>query len=454
MRVASSLLLLCACLVGATWCQAQPALPIRCADLSFEDEVLAGGGQYNGGTAMAQLAEAGLNTVRLRLWHTPERGRDDLTDVLDAAARAEALGLDVLLALHYSDTWADPGQQTKPAAWASLSPNLLADSVYAYTRAVLTALRDQGTPPRYVQLGNEVTGGMLWDTGRVGGTFDTPTQWAQLATLLASSRAAVRDALGDEVTVVVHIDRGGDLAGATWFFDRLRPLFDDFDVIGLSYYPWWHGDLNAFSATLDGLAARYGLPLFVAETAYPWTLSFVDDTNNLVGLPEQVLPGSPATPEGQADFLAAVNGHVAAVADGGGLGVCYWAPDWIAAPDFGSAWENVALFDVQGHLLPAAAVLGGTSVDAAPTQPPAAALRVAVYPNPTTEAVIVTLDGPPGCGTVDVVDLLGRIRRDAEPICSGRPLRMHVGDWKAGVVALRIQWGAQQSTRLLVIAPR
>ncbi|MEM8601397.1 MAG: glycosyl hydrolase 53 family protein [Bacteroidota bacterium] len=448
------LVLIAACVVASVAIHAQAPLPIRCADLSFEDEVVASGGQFGDGSdgALPLLADAGLNTVRLRLWHTPEPGRDDLADVLAAAARAEARGLDVLLALHYSDSWADPGKQTKPSAWAGLSPELLADSVYAYTRAVLTALRDQGTPPRYVQLGNEITVGMLWDTGRVGGAFDTPTQWAQLARLLAEGRAAVRDALDDDVTVVLHIDRGADLAGATWFFDRLRPLFDDFDVIGLSYYPWWHGDLDAFTATLDGLAERYGRPLFIAETGYPWSLGFFDDTNNLVGLPDQVLPGFPATPAGQADFLAAVTNTVAAVPDG--LGVCYWAPDWIAAPRLGSAWENVALFDDEGQLLPAASVLGGTAVASEPPAPPARPLRLTVYPNPTVDVVTLDLDGPSGCGTVDVVDLLGRTQRVGEPLCSGTPLRLRLGDEHAGMVALRVRVGAQQRTRTLVVTPR
>ncbi|MEM9997900.1 MAG: glycosyl hydrolase 53 family protein, partial [Bacteroidota bacterium] len=265
--------------------------------------------------------------------------------------------------------------------------------------------------------------------------------------------AAVRDALGDDAVVILHLDRGADLAGATWFFDRLRPLFADFDVIGLSYYPWWHGDLDAFAATLDGLATRYGLPLFVAETGYPWTLGFFDDTNNLVGLPGQLLPGFPASPQGQADFLAAVADRVAAVP--GGLGVCYWAPDWIAAPEFGSAWENVALFDDAGRLLPGALVLGGTAVATESAAPQTWDLTVVAYPNPTVRTLTIEArDGADRCNHIEVVDRLGRRVAAAESACGGTPLRLDVADWAPGVYAVRLSSGDRHTAALFTVASR
>ncbi|MEM0963249.1 MAG: glycosyl hydrolase 53 family protein, partial [Bacteroidota bacterium] len=172
------------------------AQPMRCADVSALDDVEAAGAVFVDGDPLLALRDRGLDTVRLRLWHTPEGGRDGLDAMLALAARADALGLDLLLDLHYSDTWADPGHQEPPLAWTGLDAATLADSVRQYTRRVVEAFDRQGTPPAVVQIGNEITGGMLWPTGRVGGAFDTPGQWRQLASLVRAGAEAVREVLG------------------------------------------------------------------------------------------------------------------------------------------------------------------------------------------------------------------------------------------------------------------
>ena len=159
---------------------------------------------------------------------------------------------------------------------------------------------------------------------------------------------------------MIHIDRGGDVGAAIWFFDHLLAQGVDFDLIGLSYYPWWHGSLTDLDETLDTLAIRYGKGLMVVETAYPWTLGWFDDTHNPVGLPEHLLPGYPATPRGQNAFLRAVIDIVREVPDGLGRGVFWWGGEWISSPGFGSGFENVALFDQNGDALPALGTLGGT----------------------------------------------------------------------------------------------
>ena len=309
---------------------------MRCADVSALNDAQAAGAVYRDGApgdALAILAGRGLDTVRLRLWHTPDGGRDGLGATLALAARADALGLHVVLDLHYSDTWADPSRQTPPAAWAGLGGDALRDSVRAYTRRVLRAFDAQGTPPAVVQVGNEITAGMLWPEGRVGGAFDTPEQWGRLAGLIRAGTDGARDALGDRVATMVHLDRGGDPAAVRWFLDRLAVEGVAFDALGLSFYPWWHGSLADLRATLD-LAASRAVPVAVIETGYPWTLGYSDDTNNLVGLPEHVLPGFPATPAGQAAFVRAVRAEVDATP--GALGTCYWAPEDVSAPGCGS----------------------------------------------------------------------------------------------------------------------
>jgi len=332
---------------------------LRGADVSFEPQVTAGGGVFYHAGEEADLFVIlhanGLNLIRLRLWHSPADGHNSLTETLSLAVRAKAAGLRVLLDFHFSDTWADPGHQTKPAAWTGLTTNVLADSVRAYTQAVMEAFAARDVIPVMVQLGNEITSGLLWNNGRVGGTYDTPDQWRNLTELLKAAIAGIDEArIGEpRPEIMIHLDRGGDNTGTRWFFDKLIDHGLDFDLIGLSYYPWWHGTLADLEANLNDLAMRYGKDLVLVETAYPWTLQWFDNTHNPVGEAEQLLDGFPATPAGQLKFLSAVTAIMQAVPDGRGRGVVWWAPESIAAPGFGSAWENVTLFDERGRVLPA-----------------------------------------------------------------------------------------------------
>ena len=198
------------------------------------------------------------------------------------------------------------------------------------------------------------------DTTLVGGAFDTDVQWDRLARLLQAGIDGLDEAVAGRIRpqVMIHLDRGGDNAGARRFLDRLVSRNVPFDVIGLSYYPWWHGSPADLAANLGDLAARYGKDIIVVETAYPWTLAWRDNTHNIIGLPAQLLPAYPATPEGQRGFLAAMLDIVHAVPDGRGIGVFWWGAEWIAAPGFGSSWENLALFDGEGRALPALSAFG------------------------------------------------------------------------------------------------
>ena len=413
---------------------------MRCADVSFLDELELAGAVYSeGGSpsgALEILRNQGLDAVRLRLFHSPDVLRDGLDDMLQLAQRARALDMHLVLALHLSDTWADPGHQQKPAAWETLPFAALEDSVRAYVERVMVALEAQGTTPAVVQIGNEITTGMLWDDGRVGGPFDTDVQWQRLGRLLKAGVEGVRAAAGDEVIVMIHIDRGGSPTGARWFFDRLTAEGVPFEWIGLSYYPWWHGPLDQFEATLDLVSRRYEKPVFLAETAYPWTLQWFDNRNNIVGLAEHVLPGYPATPDGQARFLARIGTALDAVQ---ATGVCYWEPAYIAAPDFGSPWENLALFDETGEVLPGAATLGGLrrtdrSTEAEPAR------TVTVFPSPATDAISVELPHSEGCVDMAVYNTLGQQLKRIQIGCKpgGPAVRIPISDLARGVYAFAL----------------
>jgi arabinogalactan endo-1,4-beta-galactosidase len=348
--------------LAAGWACSAPAWAAgftQGADISFLPQIEAAGGVFSADgdstELLSILRDHGLNTIRLRLWHSPADGHSGLAETLALAQRVRAAGFDLLLDFHYSDTWADPGHQTKPKAWASLPFAALADSVRCYTRDALAAFDAIGCPPTIVQIGNEITPGMLWSDGRVAEGFDSPQQWANLGDLLKAAVAGVEEGLpGDRrPEIMIHIDRGADNAGARRFIDKVISRGVAFDLIGLSYYPWWHGSLAKLKTNVDDLASRYGRDLILVETAYPWTLGWFDDTHNPVGMPKHLLPGYPATPEGQRNYLAAVIDIVRGAPDGKGRGVFWWAPEWIATPGFGSSWENVTLFDDQGAALPA-----------------------------------------------------------------------------------------------------
>jgi len=328
--------------------KASPRPFLAGADLSSLPQVEAAGAVFREHADAAPadlltlLRARGLNTVRLRAWHTPDDGACSTAETAALAARAQAAGLAVLLDLHYSDTWADPGHQAPPRAWQGLPVGALADSVRAYTAGVMRALAARGVVPACVQLGNEITGGLLWDAGRI----DTDAQSDNLALLLRAGLAGIDDGLppgASRPAVMIHIDDAGDRR----LLDGLARRGVLYDVIGVSYYPWWHGPLDKLEANLRELATRYDKGVLVVETAYPWTLGWFDDTHNVVGQESQLLDGYPASFEGQAKFLTEVTRIVRELPADLGRGVVWWEPAWLAP---GSAWENMGWVDERGVL--------------------------------------------------------------------------------------------------------
>jgi arabinogalactan endo-1,4-beta-galactosidase len=304
---------------------------------------------------LAILKDRGLTCVRLRLFTSstaqavsnPYNYINNLDYTLPLALRVKNAGLEFMLDFHYSDTWADPGHQRKPAAWASLTFGQLLDQMRQYNSNSIAAFRDAGITPDYVQVGNEITGGMLWPDGQVGGTYDTPTQWSKLAQLLTNAIAGIRDAAGAQMPkVVVHIDRGGDWGGTQWFFDHLTQQQVPFDVIGESYYPFWHGTLDNLRSCLTNAAARYHKPIMVVETAFPWT-----NSTNIFGIP--------ASPTGQVDYLAELAQIIRRVPGGMGTGAFWWGAEYQSISGLSLAgFETKSFFDYGGNALPVVNAMG------------------------------------------------------------------------------------------------
>ncbi|HWB23875.1 MAG TPA: glycosyl hydrolase 53 family protein [Chitinophagaceae bacterium] len=331
-------------------------LQYRGADLSFLPEIEQAGTTFYDSTgakpALDIFKEYGCNLVRVRLWYAPAGVHSALPEVLDFCKKIHNAGLQILLDFHYSDTWADPGHQATPAAWGGLINSVLQDSVKAYTQRVMGLLQAQNTLPAIVQVGNEVNAGMLWDAGKVNS--ETDANWPQFTALVKAAIDGIKAVdINNNVLIMLHY---AGVDGAADFFTGMNKQNVPYDIIGLSYYAWWaEKDLNYIQQQLNTLTA-FNKKIFIAETAYPWTLQWNDNTNNSVGESSQLITAFPATAQGQLNFLLQLKSMLLAIPNKLGIGFCYWAPDWVAfkgsAATDGSSWENLTLFDFSNKALP------------------------------------------------------------------------------------------------------
>jgi arabinogalactan endo-1,4-beta-galactosidase len=262
---------------------------------------------------LAILKDHGFNWIRLRLFNDPRADRGysksgycDLNHTLAMARRIKSAGFSLLLDFHYSDTWADPAHQRKPAAWADLHGAELEKAVHDYTRDVLAALKKQGTPADMVQIGNEISSGFLWPDGQVWTTH----RWDTFCGLLKAGLAGAKEA-DPSVHRMLHLALGGQNAKSRAFLDPIVAQGVEFDVIGQSYYPKWHGTLDDLKSNLTDLAARYHHDVIVVEYSVP--------------------------------NVTEINAIVRSLPDGRGLGAFIWEP---------IKWNGPALFDPTGRAKP------------------------------------------------------------------------------------------------------
>lgn len=287
---------------------------------------------------LAQLKENGINTIRLRLWVNPANQHSGFSEVKQFSQVLKNNGFKIWLTLHYSDTWADPGHQQTPALWQQLNFASLQDTVYGYTQRVVKEME-----PDFIQIGNEINTGFLHPSGNIANR-------EKFLGLIKAGCSAVRQT-SKNCKIILHY---AGIQHSDWFFNQVSSV--DYDIMGLSYYPIWHGkSLTDLKVTLQELQKKHKKNILIAETAYPFTLDWNDWTNNIVGENSQlILPDYPATKEGQKKFIKDIKGIIQETENA--IGFCYWGAELIAwkgnQSTDASPWENQALFDFNNTALP------------------------------------------------------------------------------------------------------
>ncbi|WP_373988369.1 arabinogalactan endo-beta-1,4-galactanase [Duganella sp. BuS-21] len=303
--------LLLALLMMAATAAAHADSFVKGADIGWLQQMEATGYQFRNKQGGEQdllqiLKDHGINTVRLRTWVNPSddkaSGHNSKDETVAMAVRAQKMGMRVMINFHYSDSWADPQQQRKPAAWAKHDFPQLLNDVYLHTHDVMSALKAAGVTPEWVQVGNETRTGMMYPEGHTD-------NWPQLAQLFNQGYDAVK-AVSPTSKVILHLDRGNDNAWFRTWFDNATANGARYDVIGLSYYPYWLDGRPDYTLSIDDLAnnlndmvARYGKQVMVVEVG-----------------------GEDSKPQNTYEMLMAVQRKVRAVPGGLGLGVIYWEP--------------------------------------------------------------------------------------------------------------------------------
>lgn len=305
--------------------------------------------------ALTFFKQSGWNAMRVRLFVDPSKAPEehkgegvcqDLGYVARLGRRIKAAGMQLMLDFHYSDTWADPAKQFVPFQWKNADAKAIADSVYDYTRRCLKAMAAAGATPDLIQVGNEISNGMIWPMGKVDILGDTG--WSDFLPMLEKGAKACREVCPG-AKIIIHTERAGEWNKTRAFYSQLKRAATDYDVIGLSYYPMWHERIPVLRATLDSLATLFpDKEVMIVETA-----AYYSHENDPWATADQYAEFFPITKAGQADFTRQLVTELRLHDNVKGL--FWWYPEENA---FGNSvskgWLNRGLFDNHtGKALPA-----------------------------------------------------------------------------------------------------
>ena len=354
-------------------------------DVSTYLEELENGAKYYRGEReidpLDAFAENGVNYMRIRVWNDPKSpdgvpylaGTCDIENYVRLGRLAMSKGYKLLMDLHYSDFWADPGKQMIPKAWVNYGIDEMTDAVYNFTKECLETAVREGVSPDLIQVGNEITNGILWPIGKLESEGKRGNYDSFCRLIDAGCRACREVTPGSKI--ILHLERSNDKAVYQEFFSEMEAHGIDFDVIGASYYPYWHGTPDQLFDNLRD-CRRFGKEIMIMELGYgftdkPYTLDG-EEKRLVIDAERAVIPGFtdkyPLTPDGQASFVRLI---LSLAAENGIGGIFYWEPLWLPgegicwASEAGQAyiheegkstaneWANQCLFDYEGRLLPA-----------------------------------------------------------------------------------------------------
>lgn len=327
-----------------------------------------------------------IDTIRLRIWNDPKSpegipygaGNNDVDATIEMGKRITDVGLGVLINFHYSDFWADPGKQFKPKAWENYGVEELEKAVYEFTKESMNKILDAGVNVTLIQIGNELSNGLLWPEGQLWdkekGEIDN---YDNVAKFVNAGIRACREVKAD-IPIMIHLDNGGNNELYRRWFGHFIPQAEDFEYIGLSYYPFWHGRLDQLEYNMNDIVRVFGKELIIAEVSMGFTMEDYKEYEKLedserrgyATRPELVENiDYPMTIQGQIDFTKDFLNRLANVVEDKGCGFFWWEPAWIPVPGSGWAkpvaldyihekgpcgneWANQALFDYDGNALP------------------------------------------------------------------------------------------------------
>jgi len=427
-----SFVLLCFITLLFTFSQPASAQFVKGADVGWLLQMEATGFKFYNSTGVQTnclqiLKDKEINTIRLRVWVNPSNditsGHCSKKETVVMALRAQQMGMRVMIDFHYSDSWADPGKQTKPAAWASHTFAQLLNDVYNHTYDVLDTLKQCGVTPEWVQIGNEIRGGMLWPDG-------SSSNWTNLGQLLNKGYDAAK-AVDNSIKVVIHLESGNDNSKCRWFFDNAKTQGVRYDIIGLSYYPYWISpsgvfkdynlSINDLGNNMNDMASRYGKEVMVVEVG-----------------------GLDTEAQNTYDMLVAVIGKTLAVPGGKGLGVIYWEPEGERT------WSGGYKLSCWGSNGKPTVALDAFLTNTTGLNPLISSSDFSIYPNPCTNGLLnFEFKSASGSNHVRIFDIYGRMVK--EQTLTGTTKNSMPLDLVPGAYFLTVDEGKHSGIKKLVI---